>query len=240
MWSFRGARELRSWTGPSRLRCPFRISCTWRGEVGPNFGQRRRQLRISLRCRNSQLTPTPTPLGPPPSGLGSSHSPRCQGPPSHLPDAHPVSRARPREKEAEIVPTPAGRRLLPAARFTPSSALTQHALPGPELSWSRSPWGQGGQKKQEVWDGLSPGAGSPKRQALRSALPPTPTAPRPPSPSGTSLGSVLGAGLNSKNPDVLGGSFKAQSQASLRGRISRFKDRGCTGGGENALVLMKW
>lgn len=119
LWSFRGARELGSWTGPSKLRCPFRISCTWRGEVGPNFGLWRRQLRISLRCRNSQPTPTLTPLGPPPSGLGSSHSPRCQGPPSHLPDAHPASRARPREKEAEIVPTPAGRRLLPAARFNP-------------------------------------------------------------------------------------------------------------------------
>lgn len=147
------------------------------GEVGSNFSLWRRQLRISLRCRNSKSTPTP--LGPSPPGLGSSHNPRCQGPPSHLPNAHPASKARPREKEAEIVPTPAGRWLLPASSLTPSSALTQHALPGPELSWSRSPWGQSGQKKQEVWDGLSPGAGSPKRQALRSALPTLSTVPLP-------------------------------------------------------------
>lgn len=125
--------------------------------------------------------------------------------------------------------------------LTRSSALTQHALPGPELSWSRSPWGQGGQKKQEVWDGLSPGAGSPKRQALSSALPHTPHRPllARPLPLALPWGPFWGLVGIEKSRCVMG-LFKAQSQASLRGPISRFKDRGCTGGGENVLVLMKW
>lgn len=89
--------------------------------------------------------------------------------------------------------------------LTRSSALTQHALPGPELSWSRSPRGQGGQKKQEVWDGLSPGAGSPKRQALRSALPPTPHRPLPALSLWHFPGVRFGGWSESKNPDVLWG-----------------------------------
>lgn len=53
--------------------------------------------------------------------------------------------------------------------------------------------------------GLGVRKGRPFAPRCTPPPPTTHTAPRPPSPSGTSLGSVSGAGLNSKNPDVLGG-----------------------------------
>ena len=96
----------------------------------------------------------------------------------------------------------------PRAAATASSSLTPAVCTYPACT-SRlraiselQPWGHSSRKKQEVWDGPSRRAGSPKRQAQHSAL------PRPsPAPSlwQTSLGSVSGAGLSSKNPDVFVG-----------------------------------
>lgn len=180
---------------------------------------KKQKLPVHAHTHAPRATPTPLRLLPQSS---------VWGPPSHLPDARPKS--WPREKEAELAPTPAGRRLLLAARLLQPSALTQHALPGPELSRSRSPWGQSGLKKQEVWDGLSPGARSPKWQAFYSvaACLPYPTPPPLPALSlwRASLGSVSGAGLNSKNPDVLGGHSRHNPRVLLAVASLGFTDPG--------------
>lgn len=139
--------------------------------------------------------PPPPPREAPPRALGVGGLPAtCPLPVPHTKRDRWGPRPRaptpaPRHGDRPQLACP-GRLRLPSMHFQ-----------APAIS-ELQPRGQSGRKKQEVWDCPSRGAGSPKQAgpALGATSPfPAPNRWR------TSLGSVSGAGLSSKNPDVFVG-----------------------------------
>ena len=208
-----GTREPGARPGPSQQRGPSRSPRTRRCEAGWNFGLRSCRLGFPLKCRNSRPTPPPPPPGRllpvplrPRPGSGSSQSPGRGGLPATCPLPSPHAKRDRRGRQAGERPhrpcAAATATATASSSPTPSVCAYPACTSRPRAISELQPRGQSGRKKQEVWDGPSRGAGSPKRQALCLALPlPSPASSLWP----TSLGSVSGAGLNSKNPDVFGG-----------------------------------
>lgn len=146
-----GTREPGARPGPSQQRGPSRSPRTRRCEAGWNFGLRSCRLGFPLKCRNSRPTPPPPPppaaSSPSPSAPAPAQAPpRALGAGASLPPARcpahmqSVTAGEGRRASAHTGPAPRRQRQRQrAARLLRPSALTQHALPGPELSRSCSP-----------------------------------------------------------------------------------------------------
>lgn len=155
-------QELGALWGLSGRRCPSRISCTRRAEVGSNFGLHGRQLGFPFK---RDPLPAPAPEPPPPLPLHPHPArlrpgPSAWGPPCHLPCPSHVQSVTAGDRGPARSPTTAprhgdrpqlscpGRLRLPSMHFQ-----------APAIS-ELQPRGQSGRKKQEVWDSPSRGAGA--------------------------------------------------------------------------------
>lgn len=163
-----------------------------------------------------RAAPSPFPLRPRP-GEGSAPGPRRGGLPATCPLPIPHAKRDRRGRKPSARPHRPGAAATASCSPTPSVCAYPACTSRPRAISELQPRGQSGRKKQEVWDGPSPGAGSPKRQALNSALPfPSPA----PSLWRTSLGSVSGGWPELQKSRCVWGSFKTHSQGSLRCSIS--------------------
>lgn len=173
----------------------------------------------------------------PRAGEGSAPSPRRGGLPATCPLPIPHAKRDRRGRKPSARPH---RPCAAAATASSSPTLSVCAYPActsrPRAISELQPRGQSGRKKQEVWDGPSRGAGSPKLQALNSALPlPFPR----PLPLAHFPGVRFGGWPELQKSRCVWGSFKAHSQGSLRLASPGFMDR-AVGRGGSSPALVGW